>query len=60
MSPAKHLQRIAFLASATPEARQALAQLERQYGNVEPAQADVVVPLGGDGFMLRTLHKFMN
>ena len=60
MSPAKRFQRIAFLASATPEAQQALAQLEQRYGNVEPAQADVVVPLGGDGFMLRTLHKFMN
>jgi NAD+ kinase len=30
------------------------------YGNCAPADADVIVPLGGDGLMLQTLHKFMN
>jgi len=43
-----------------PEARQALARLTRRYGNVPPAKADVVVALGGDGLMLRTLHRLMN
>jgi NAD+ kinase len=53
-------ERIAFVSSPAPEARKALAQLARRYGNVPPSKADVVVALGGDGLMLRTLHKFMN
>jgi NAD+ kinase len=31
-----------------------------RYGNSTPETADVVVPLGGDGFMLQTLHRLMN
>jgi NAD+ kinase len=42
-----------------PEARTALERLTRRYGNVPPSKADVVVALGGDGLMLRTLHKLM-
>jgi NAD+ kinase len=42
-----------------PEARRALARLARRYGNVPPSKAEVVVALGGDGLMLRTLHKLM-
>ena len=58
--PARRFEKIAFVAAATPEARVACAQLEKSYGNVEPAQADVIVALGGDGLMLQSLHKFMN
>ena len=57
--PAPQYQRIAFLASQTPEAVEALAQLTALYGNTDPQDADVVVPLGGDGFMLQTLHRMM-
>ena len=53
-------ERIAFVASSVPEARKALARLVRRYGNVTPAKADVVVALGGDGLMLRSLHRLMN
>jgi NAD+ kinase len=53
-------KQIAFVAASTPEAREAYAGLEKRYGNVEPASADVIVALGGDGLMLQTLHKFMN
>jgi NAD+ kinase len=53
-------ERIAFVASPVPEARKAHARLVRRYGNVTPAKADVVVALGGDGLMLRTLHRLMN
>ncbi len=42
-----------------PEARSALTRLTRRYGNISLGQADVVVALGGDGLMLRTLHKLM-
>jgi NAD+ kinase len=57
--PVQRFQHIAFVASQTPEAREACAQLEQRYGNADPSRADVIVALGGDGLMLQTLHKFM-
>ena len=57
---AASFQKIAFVASQTPEARQAYGQLEKRYGSADPNSADVIVALGGDGLMLQTLHKFMN
>ena len=51
------MQRIAFVASPTEEAQAALAALRERYGDAPPDEADVVVALGGDGFMLRTLHR---
>jgi len=59
MSTPKRYDRIAFVASAGEEAQAALAQLVDLYGNCEPADADVVVALGGDGLMLQTLHQHM-
>jgi NAD+ kinase len=56
---APNFQHIAFVASQTPEAREAYGQLAARYGNVDPAKADVIVALGGDGLMLQTLHKYM-
>jgi NAD+ kinase len=52
-------ERIAFVASPAPEARKALRQLAKLYGNVSPSKADVVVALGGDGLMLQTLRRAM-
>jgi NAD+ kinase len=49
--------RIAFLASPAPDAQAALATLTQAHGQRPPAEADVVVALGGDGFMLQTLHR---
>ncbi|MGQ0567798.1 MAG: NAD kinase [Gemmobacter sp.] len=49
--------RIAFLASPAAPAQQALADLVAVHGNAEVAAAQVVVALGGDGFMLQTLHE---
>jgi NAD+ kinase len=51
--------RVAFVASDADPAQQALAELRENYGTVEPEEADIVVPLGGDGFMLETLHRFV-
>ncbi len=48
---------IAFLASDTEVAQSAKAALEAQYGVHAPQDADVIVALGGDGFMLSTLHE---
>jgi NAD+ kinase len=53
-------KRIVFLSSGTPEAEAARIRLIELYGNSEPATADVIVALGGDGLMLQTLHRFMN
>ncbi len=50
-------QRIAFLASTAPAAQTALSEMVAIYGQTDVAQADVVVALGGDGFMLHTLHE---
>src|SRR6266700_3193220 len=52
--------RIAFMASQTAEAQEARSRLAQRYGGTDPADADVIVALGGDGFMLQTLHSFMN
>jgi NAD+ kinase len=49
--------RIAFVAAPTEEAQRALAALKSRYGDVAIDAAGVVVALGGDGFMLRTLHR---
>lgn len=50
--------RIAFLASQTPDAQEALKQRLALHGQHDPADADVICPLGGDGFMLQTLHRY--
>jgi NAD+ kinase len=57
--PIPNYERIAFVASSSPEASEAREALTRRYGNVDPDMADVVVALGGDGLMLQTLHRFM-
>jgi NAD+ kinase len=59
MPSPKRYDRIAFVASASVEAQAALKQLVELYGNHDPADADVVVALGGDGLMLQTLHEQM-
>lgn len=50
---------IAFTASATALAQESLARLIAEYGDCAPESADVIVALGGDGFMLETLHRFL-
>ncbi len=50
---------IHFTASEVPEAQAALEKLVARYGNASPQSADVIVALGGDGFMLQSLHKFI-
>ena len=57
--PPARFQRIAFLASGAPEAEKAREALVRRYGDADPLDADVIVSLGGDGFMLQTLHRYM-
>ena len=47
---------IAFTARPAPTAQKALTELRDAYGDAGLDKADVVVALGGDGFMLQTLH----
>lgn len=48
--------KIAFAASRSAVAQTARVTLVGRYGDVSPEDADVIVALGGDGFMLQTLH----
>ncbi len=50
-------KKIAFVASEEPIARAALTTLAAAFGSVAEPEADVIVALGGDGFMLHTLHR---
>jgi NAD+ kinase len=54
---AQPLPKLAFLADDRPEARQAQAMLAERYGAVADTDADVLVALGGDGFMLGVLRQ---
>lgn len=56
----RRFDRVAFVASQAPDAQAALARFEARYGHEDPATADVVVALGGDGLMLQTLHSVMH
>jgi NAD+ kinase len=49
--------RIAFTASDRPEAQEAKERLIQRYGAAPESEARVIVALGGDGFMLETLHR---
>src|SRR5258708_2088738 len=58
-SPSPPVPSLAFVSAARTTARVVRARLEKRYGAVKPAQADIIVALGGDGLMLQTLHRNM-
>ena len=51
--------RIAFLAAPTPLAAESRVRLMARYGDCPVPQAALIVSLGGDGFMLETLHRLL-
>jgi NAD+ kinase len=51
--------KIAFVATDTTQAKKARAAFQSRYEHVSSTKADVIVAIGGDGFMLETLHRFM-
>ena len=51
--------RIHFVASQIKPAGEAAELMMKRYGQYDVDEADVIVALGGDGFMLRTLHRFI-
>lgn len=59
-SSARKAGSIAFIASNSAEAMAAEERLAARYGNAAPDSADHIVALGGDGFMLQTMHRFMS
>ncbi|MBO9098179.1 MULTISPECIES: NAD kinase [Rhizobium] len=56
----RSFQSLCFLASTSPEALAAREELIAIYGQAPQEDADVMVALGGDGFMLQMLHNTMN
>ena len=57
---ARSFRSLSFVATNTPEALASREELIRTYGYTPPEEADVLVVLGGDGFMLQNLHDTMN
>ena len=51
--------RIHFVASQATPAGEALELMQKRYGQHDAAEAEIIVALGGDGFMLRTLHRMI-
>ena len=53
------IKKIGFVSSNKPEAQESLQKLQSLYDSVSPEKADVIVALGGDGTVLKCLHKFL-
>lgn len=56
---AKSFEKLAFQASSKREAQDARKALIAKYGDHDAADSDVIIALGGDGFMLNTLRRNM-
>ena len=52
--------RLALAASPTEPAQAAADELKRRYEWVQPRDAEMIVALGGDGFLLQTLHMMLD
>lgn len=59
MSKTGPFQRFAFVAADTEVAMAARGRLASRYGDAKVEEAQVIVALGGDGFMLETLHRYL-
>jgi NAD+ kinase len=57
--PAELHGRIAFLSAGGDKAEEARDRLAAAHGDAPPAEAAVIVALGGDGFMLETQHRYL-
>jgi NAD+ kinase len=56
----RRFSHVALVASDTPRAQEAFSMLWAQRDWVPLEEADAVVVLGGDGFMLHTLHSMLD
>jgi NAD+ kinase len=57
--PQQHAPKIGLVTAETEAAQAARAELAALYHCVDPAHAEIIIPLGGDGFLLETLHRFL-
>ena len=55
----KSFKKLAIVSSQRQEAKAASKTLIAKYGNHDAADADAIIALGGDGFMLQTLRRNM-
>lgn len=53
-------KKIAFVSSRSPDAEEARKQLSKKYSSVNPDKAEVIVALGGDGYMLEAIRLYMS
>ena len=53
-------KKLHFFASDAPDAQAALTLMRQRYEDVGADSCEIIVALGGDGFMLQTLHKFLD
>ncbi len=53
-------EKLAIVSSGSPKAQEGGKLLQKRYANANPEDADVIVALGGDGFMLESLHGFLD
>lgn len=60
MADPMKFSKLALVASDTNEAQAARRELEPQHDWVSIEEADVIIALGGDGFMLQTLHAMLD
>ena len=58
--PESEFSKIHFASSEAPAALAALGRLNEKYGQAPLPDARVIVALGGDGYMLHTLHNIQN
>ena len=54
------MTKIGFVSSEKPVAQESLKIMKKLYNCVSPKKADVIVALGGDGTMLKSLHNFLH
>ena len=54
------LASLAFVAGPSPEAKAARTELEARFDHVSADKADIIVALGGDGFVLQTMHQHID
>jgi NAD+ kinase len=54
------MPKVSFLSSPAPEALKAKTTFEALYPYVNPQEANIIVALGGDGFMLETMHAYLD
>ncbi|MEO1013576.1 MAG: NAD kinase [Pseudomonadota bacterium] len=54
------IPRLCVLSNGKTEAEAAAADIRRRYGDLSISEADVVVAVGGDGFMLEAMRRFFS